>query len=277
MSTPSPAPTLPEEQPAAPLPAPWKPVAAGATALLLLLAGLWVVYGPWAQRSASALATADPTLTYIADLDFWQRTPRETLVLANARFDLDHALADIPLQVGTWTGEVVPETNQEVLILLDPEQYEQRLYRDADGFPMWLSLVGGRSSQPFHAPDICYDADGWQYSLGSYPVELDGGGEIWGLYLTAQKQIPDPNNPGATMPAEHVVFYFYLFPDSDRALEDGIVLFKLTSSRVGTVEETLARHADFVRQYFTQATDPSGAPPDPTAPPPQALRPLPAL
>ncbi len=236
-------------------------LAGGIVALLLLAAGLWFVYGPRTQgapQGADTLAAANPAFAYVSDLDFWQRTPRESTVLATAHFDLDHALADVPLQVGTWSGTVVPETNEEVMILLEPEQYEQRLYRDADGFPMWLSMVGGRSSQPFHAPDICYDADGWQYSLGSYAVPLDDGGEVWGLYLSADKEKPDPDNPGQTTRAEHVVFYFYLFPDGERALDDGIVLFKLTSSRTGTVEETLARHADFVRQFFTQAA--AGAP-----------------
>ena len=235
--------------------------AGGLAALLLLAAGLWFVYGPRTQgalQGADTLAAANPEFAYVSDLDFWQRTPRESTVLATAYFDLDHALADVPLQVGSWSGAVVPETNEEVMILLEPEQYEQRLYRDADGFPMWLSMVGGRSSQPFHAPDICYDADGWQYSLGSHAVTLDDGGEVWGLYLSADKEKPDAQNPGQTTRAEHVVFYFYLFPDGERALDDGIVLFKLTSSRVGTVEETLARHDDFVRQFFTQAAE--GAP-----------------
>jgi hypothetical protein len=222
---------------------------------MLLLAALVYLYGPWQGTGETApLSSADPSLVYVADLDFWQRTPRESNVLATAHFDLDHALADVPLQVGSWVGEVKPETNQEVLILLEPEQYEQRLYYDADGFPMWLSLVGGRSSQPFHAPDICYDADDWQYSLGSYPVALQEGGDLWGLYLTAHKDQPDSANPGQTVRAEHVVFYFYLFPDDGRTLDDGIVLFKLTSSLQGTVEETLARHADFVRHFFTQAS-----------------------
>jgi len=271
-ATPSPDPALPSQHDAslAPEPTPDASVKAGsrsqmtgaAIALLLLCIAIWVAYGPLSARNQGAeavFASANPELIYTSDLDFWQRTPRETTVLATAHFDLDHSLADVPMQVGSWTGERRPETNQEVLILLEPEQYEQRLYRDADGFPIWLSLVGGRSSQPFHAPDICYDADGWQYSLGSYPVTLAQGGSIWGLYLTAHKDEADPNQPGNTTRVEHVVFYFYLFPDDGRALEDGIVLFKLTSSRAGTVEETLERHADFVRQFFTHAAARNGS------------------
>ncbi len=226
---------------------------AGAVVLLLVM-GLAVVYWPQllpAMGSAPPLAAADE-LTYITDLDFWQRTPRERAVVTAAHFDLQHDLNDVPLIVGDWTGVNEPETNQEVLILLEPEQYIQRLYTDSAGRYLWLSMVGGRSSQPFHAPDICYDADGWQYDLGSHRTRLDEGGEIYGLWLHGRKQFPD-----AATPTEHVVYYFYLFPDAQRNQADGIVLFKLTSTRYGALEETLAMHEEFVRALFRKAGDPA--------------------
>ena len=153
------------------------------------------------------MAAADE-LTYVSDLDFWQRTPRERIVVANAHFDLDHDLNNVPLNVGEWIGKDAPETNQEVMILLEPEQYVQRLYQDPAGHYIWLTMVGGRNSQPFHAPDICYDADGWQYNLGSHATPLPDGGEIYGLYLDATKNVA-----GEAAPWQHVVYYFYLFPD----------------------------------------------------------------
>lgn len=224
---------------------------AAAVALLLII-GLAAVYLPQLLPTlggASPLAASDE-LTYITDLDFWQRTPRERAVVAVAHFDLQHDLNDVPLTVGDWTGVNEPETNQEVLILLEPEQYIQRLYTDSQGRYLWLSMVGGRSSQPFHAPDICYDADGWQYDLGSHATQLDEGGEIYGLWLHGKKQFPDEATP-----AEHVVYYFYLFPDAQRNQADGIVLFKLTSPRYGTLEETLAIQEAFVRTLFRKAGD----------------------
>jgi hypothetical protein len=217
--------------------------------VLLLLAVLFVYIPPaelplWGQPLS---AQHDP-FTYIADLDFWQRTNRETAVTAITHFDLAHDLNKVPLAIGDWAGVDVPETNQEVMILLDPEQYIQRLYQNSAGQYIWLSMIGGRSSQPFHAPDICYDADGWQYNLGSHAMPLADGGDLYGLWLDAKKQMP-----GDEHYTEHVVYYFYLFPNSQRALADGIVLFKLTSPRYGNVEETLAIHADFIQQFFTSA------------------------
>lgn len=215
--------------------------------ITLLLIGAVAIYLPdlaSSMRGDYPPVRADQHV-YIADLDFWQRTEHETKVVANARFDLGANLHDIPLTIGDWQGVDVPETNQEVMILLDPEQYVQRLYQNSQGQYVWLSMVGGRSSQPFHAPDICYDADGWQYNLGSQALTLDDGSEIYGLWLDAKKQMP-----GDAHLTEHIVYYFYLFPDERRNLSDGIVLFKLTSARYGSVEETLNIQADFLRHLI---------------------------
>jgi hypothetical protein len=126
-------------------------------------------------------------------------------------------------------------------------------------------MVGGRNSQPFHAPDICYDADGWQYNLGSHATPLEEGGEIYGLYLDATKHVE-----GEAAPWEHVVYYFYLFPDDARDQNDGIVLFKLTAPKYGSVEETLALLEDFTKEFFSVASAPGSAP-APTGEPPTAL------
>lgn len=212
----------------------------------LLIVGLLVVYAPRILSSTPDAVQHDAALnSYVTDLDFWQRTPRERTVLTASRFDLEADLNNVPLTFGAWSGEDMPETNEEVMILLDPEQYVRRLYYNDQGQYIWLTMIGGRSSQPFHAPDICYDADGWQYDLGSRAVPLSETGELYGLWLDADKQFPDRSDP-----TEHVVFYFYLFPDAQRDLADGIVLFKLTSPRYGDVEETLGVHADFIQNLF---------------------------
>jgi len=219
-------------------------------AVALLFVGTLVVYLPQMPSwlgGPPPLRAADE-LTYVTDLDFWQRTPRERTVVANSYFDLNHDLNHVPYQVGQWIGEDAPETNEEVMILLEPEQYVQRLYKDNQGRSLWLTMVGGRNSQPFHAPDICYDADGWQYDLGSHPTRLADGGEIFGLWLDATKQVE-----GNGQPWEHVVYYFYLFPDDRRDQSDGIVLFKLTSGRYGSLEDTLKMQEDFTRQFFRAA------------------------
>lgn len=216
-------------------------------AIGMLLMAIVAVYLPPMYSGTNGLA-ATSGYWYQTDLDYWRQTGRARQVLAAAPFDLEHDLHDIPLQVGDWRGEDKQETNQEVIILLDPEQYVLRLYQNSKGQYVWLSMIGARSSQAFHPPDVCYDADGWQWNMNSKTTQLTGGGEIYGLYLEAHKQLADQATP-----TEHVVYYFYLFPNNRRDLSDGIVLFKLTSGRYGTVEETLEVQADFVRQLFLSA------------------------
>ncbi len=58
----------------------------------------------------------------------------------------------------------MPETNREVFILLEPEQFVQRVYKNSTGQYLWLNLIASRRSRSFHPPDLCYEADGWQPS-----------------------------------------------------------------------------------------------------------------
>jgi hypothetical protein len=220
-----------------------------AVVIAMLLGGLAFVYAPHWPAPANGQAGDEAAFTYVADLDYWQRTERERSVGTSVPLDLAHDLDRVPLQVGNWRGEDVPETNLEVFILLEPEQFVQRLYRDDAGHYLWLSLVGGRQSRSFHPPDLCYDADGWQTSLSSRAIALDEGGELYGFRLEARKAMP-----GETSATEHEAFYFYLFPDAQRDQANGIVLFKLTSPRSGSVEETLALQDDFVRRLFRRAS-----------------------
>ena len=213
----------------------------------LLLLALLALYVPklLSGSDGSNGASASAGLSYVSDLDFWRRTNRETRITSSIPLDLSRDLEEVPLTIGKWVGVDIPDTNQEVEILLDPEQYVRRLYQHENGNYMWLSLIGGRSSQPFHAPDICYDADGWQYNLGSHPFSLSNGGQIFGLWLDADKAVES-----GEAPLEHFVSYFYIFPDQERDLSDGIVLFKLTSSKFGTSDKSLEVHQDFISSIF---------------------------
>lgn len=183
---------------------------------------------------------------FVADIDNWQRTDRERAVTSPYNFSLSSDLNQVPLQLGDWTGEDEPQTNLEVFILLEPEQYVQRVYRLPDGRFVWLSLIGSRKSKSFHSPQICYDTDGWQTEASSAPVAL-AQGELYALQLAAQKPLGDNST------AEHVVTYFYLWPSYARNAQDGMVLVKVTAPLRGTLADTVALENDFLRLLFTSA------------------------
>ncbi len=207
--------------------------------LLVALAAVAVFYGRQLWQPA---AGAGSSYGFVADIDRWRRTERERTVAAGFDFSLQGDLAALPLQIGDWQGADIPQTNIEVQILLEPEQYVYRRYTRPDGRYVWLSLIGSRQTKSFHSPQICYTADGWQTEVMSEPVEMEGGGELYALRVNARKE-----------QWEHVVLYFFLYPNSLREADEGAVLFKVTAPLDGSVEDTLALQKAFIRQFFSAA------------------------
>lgn len=222
--------------------------------LFLLIVGIVAVYLPrWQTTLTFAQSKEADAYTYVTDIDYWQRTKRERLVKTPYAFDLAHDLAEVPLEFGNWKGEERPQTNEDVLIMLDPDQYVRRLYKSDEGHYLWLSLIAGHGSRTFHPPEMCYDAHEWQTTLSSHAVELEDKSELYGLWLAAVRPSETQDDT-----SEQYNFYFYLYPNPTRAANEGIVLFKLTSSRYGSIEETQAIHEDFVRQLFSQTENLGG-------------------
>jgi len=213
-----------------------------AVALVLLL-GMAALAGAWIQgRGGGSVEPATTGYALVADLDTWRASPRERQVQAAFDLRLDADFAQVPLQLGDWTGEDVPQDNLEVFLLLQPEQYLFRRYRRSDGTLLWLSLLGSREARSFHPPQICYTADGWQTEMRSEAVPL-AAGELWAMHLLARKG-----------EARQSVLYFYLWPDRERRPEDGTVLFKVTAPLGSGGSPELARaleaQKEFIQHFF---------------------------
>lgn len=213
----------------------------------LLALGAVAVLAVTQGRQAWGQLLARQGYAYLVDIDNWQRTDRERAVRSPFDFSLNGDLSRIPLQIGEWEGKDVPQTNIEVFILLEPEQYVQRLYRRPDGRYVWLSLIGSHKSRSFHSPQICYDADGWRTSSGAERITLRRG-DIYALRLVANKVADN----GAQF--EQVSMYFYVWPDLSRDGTGGLVLFRVTSPMYGSLEETLEVQKAFIREFFTEAS-----------------------
>ncbi|MCP4422894.1 MAG: exosortase-associated EpsI family protein [Chloroflexi bacterium] len=212
-------------------------------AFLLLLAGAVFVNVPWQTlfKAAPTLSSVD-SYAYVSDLTIWRRTKGEHALATDVAFDLDHDLHNVPLSVGDWQGKEVPQTNISVLIMLEPEQFVERLYRNSQGQYLWLTLIGGRQSRTFHPPEVCYDAFDWQTQLSYQTIPLLDG-EIQGTFVNAVKD--EQTN--------QLSFYFYLFLHHDRNPEDGIVMVRVTSPRYGNNVETLKLYSEFLSHFFSGA------------------------
>ena len=215
--------------------------------LLVILLLVGAVAGAFAISQRGRLTVnRDGGYDFVADIDNWQRTDRERAVSSPYNFNLSGDLKQIPANLGAWTGVDVPQTNLEVFILLEPEQYLQRLYKLPDGRFVWLSLIGSRKSRSFHSPQICYDTDGWQTDVASEAVPL-ANGEVQALRLVARKT-------EGQVDAEHVVMYLYLWPSYARNPQDGMVVVKLTAPVYKSIDDTVALEKDFFKLLFTSAS-----------------------
>ncbi len=179
--------------------------------------------------------------TFVTDIDRWRKTSRERLVQARYDFSLGPQLHDIPFQIGEWSGEDMPQDNVEVQILLEPEEYVYRRYRNADGKIIWLSIIGSRQAKSFHPPQICYDAAGWSTQVTSEEIPLRKG-SIYAMKVGAEKDA-----------WTHIVLYFFLYPDYLRDQSKGVVLFKVTAPLGDSEASTLALEKNFIREFFIDA------------------------
>jgi len=179
--------------------------------------------------------------TFVTDIDRWRKTSRERMVQARYDFSLGPQLHDIPLQIDDWTGEDMPQDNVEVQILLEPEEYVYRRYRNEDGKIIWLSIIGSRQAKSFHPPQICYDAAGWRTQVASEDIPLQKGA-VYAMKVEAEKDA-----------WTHLVLYFFLYPDYLRDQSRGVVLFKVTAPLGDSESSTLALEKDFVREFFIDA------------------------
>lgn len=202
--------------------------------ILLFLLALAGAGGWWLNRSGAG-ESLPGGYSFVADIDFWRRTPRQVTVITPYDFHLG-SLDRVPLDVGNWHGVDVP-ASPDVAEYLEPEQYVVRYYERESGPALWLSLIGSRQAKSFHPPPLCYTT--WHTEVGSTTIPLDGG-DLHALTLVVSQ--------GERC---YVMLYFYLWPDAARRFEDGMVMFKVMSEPLGTDEETLALQREFARQFFT--------------------------
>jgi len=204
-------------------------------AVLLLAA---TALGGWRLRSNEAGSETTGDYRLIADIDHWHRTPRQQWVTAAYDLRPGPQLANVPLKLGEWQGVDAPDSQREdALIYLEPDHYLSRRYALPDGRALWLSLIGSRQAKSFHPPQICYN--GWQTEVQGEEVSL-AEGQLHMLRVVARRE-----------GEEHIILYFFLWPSAERALKEGLVMFKVTvTQQQGSLEEAIALEKEFVRLFF---------------------------
>ena len=218
------------------------------TAAVLLAAGIvgtqWMAVEPSIPVARVTESTHQPPFRYVLDIDTWRATDRQTEAFSFYDFTLGPALQDIPLRLGKWAGQEIPERNQEVYLLLEPEQFVKRLYEvenDPQHRYVWLYLIGSRQLKSFHHPDICYSAIDWQTTVSSERIALDEG-DLHALKIAARNSAE-----------QQISLYFFIFPDDSYDETRGLVMLRVASPAWGDEESTIALQKDLIRQLFTAA------------------------
>ena len=102
-------------------------------------------------------------------------------VMAWQGLGTDPVLCDDPgIRLGEIPGyesEAQPPSEAELTTLPKDTRFDKRLYKAADGSWFHVSLVvGGRSKQSIHRPELCLPSQGFQMTK---PRRLDAGGRDW--------------------------------------------------------------------------------------------------
>ena len=210
--------------------------------IVALLLAATAIGAEWLRSNVASDSGGPAVAGYrlVADIDHWHRTPRQQWVTATYDLRPGPQLDDVPLSLGDWQGVDVSRSREDVLIFLESDHYVSRLYRLPDGRALWLSLIGSRQAKSFHPPQICYS--GWQTEVQGDEVSLSKD-SLHMLRVVARRG-----------EEEHIMLYFFLWPDASRTLEDGLVMFKVTATqRWGSLEETVALQKEFAQLFFAAA------------------------
>ncbi|MBL7198865.1 MAG: exosortase-associated EpsI family protein [Anaerolineae bacterium] len=209
--------------------------------VILLVAAGGATHFVQARRDGVDRPSQDQALYRLyADIDTWRRTSRERVVSMNHDMRLDADLGALPLEVGDWQGRDIEQVDAQVLEVLDPDSYMLRLYERDDGRYLWLSLIGSRKGTSFHPPQICYG--GWHTVVRSEAIPLRRG-ELYVMSLIASRG--DETD---------LVYHSYLWPNRERDLQDGLVMFKVMTDLQGTEDETRDLIRSFVSLWFEEAS-----------------------
>jgi hypothetical protein len=117
---------------------------------------LLVLLGSLLLPQARSVVSADPPPSteawYDMDREAWMHTDDERLV--RTKFDLRNGpnLAEVPLQMGPWTGRDVPIANEETFPTLDADRIVYRMYQRSGLRTVIFSVIGATKGRACTIP-----------------------------------------------------------------------------------------------------------------------------
>ncbi len=211
-------------------------------ALLALGAGaIWFEARP--RPGAPQAGSTALQIVYVDWAGWYRVTPDETAVIS--RYDLRWTAlpASLPLQLGPWQGTELGTDEQIETWFAGPDRVLRRRYVDAEGHPLWLTVIASRGPKSFHlfehTPHTCYPSAGWS-SLADeiLRVPLASGGlpVRRGLFRREGEQ--------------QVVYAWYQWDGPERDAAQGVASWRLVADATQGVTLAEARLEGFLRLLF---------------------------
>ncbi len=206
------------------------------------------------KNAATAPAAAEVSRIYkfTSDTSHYYSTSHEGKFVASS--DLLNAgnLENIPLRFSGWEGEKLVSDDPNILYL----RYYESAAQDAG---LFFVAVHGTNESQFHTPEVCYIGEGWKVEERDFAtLELrDERFEV--RYALASRD-----------DMEHLILYWYLWPDSTRNITDGMTMLRVSVMIEDTIEAAEKAAIDFItglsRLELEQASQPVVAVPTPVLP-----------
>jgi hypothetical protein len=207
--------------------------------------------GPADERPGQAA----PPHVYFVDVEGWYRTtPYETVV--RSPFDLsgdtsETVAAAIPSTLGEWqqvgSDRYLADDPGVVYYLKRPTVAFERVYQDAEGQSLTLTIIGNKGEDSFllfsHTPETCYPGRLWQVVESRRESALLDTQPMHAQYLLTQH---------AETGDELMVLFWYLWDDPRRDSQDGVLSIRvnLIVPAGHSEAQVLAKAWDFVREVF---------------------------
>jgi EpsI family protein len=112
------------------------------------------------------------------------------------------SLSGVPMKIGTWQGQDLPEMDSQVMAVLGVDDYISRVYHNEGLIPASLYIgyyQSQREGDTMHSPLNCLPGAGWNpMKRGHIKISVDGNSQIEINQIVIQKGIE-----------KQVVLYWY--------------------------------------------------------------------
>ena len=167
---------------------------------------------------------------FTSDTSHYFSTSHEGKFVSNTNYLYKSNLEHLPWHLGEWEGFDLESDDSNILY--------HRFYQNTDsGAGVYLMAVYGTNESQFHTPEVCYIGDGWKVEERRFKSINLRNEKFQVRYSIAIKG-----------DMEHLILYWYLWPDSRRNITDGLVMLRLAVSIDTTVEDAEKGALDFIQQ-----------------------------